>query len=299
MKGLDMSRTSSIVRATAAVFQLTTGAKLMRLRLDDPKIRRHPIAQRGKRNRKHVNAIKGNYNPMLDLPIVISYSNGWKNIVDGDHRFTARLEMFKDGIGSPYIDAIVYFGLTRTQDHALFYGFNQKKKQLDSQSKWFNGYHGKEPHIVGAINLIAKLGFTCSIGPKDDTSMVTKHNEYDWRGDKCIGTLISLYEKWASETEQWLHGIRAWRLKNGSLHPDTMSVELLRGTFQFVKRHCADLTNDQIRQLFARTDPAKVRAAATRLQIEKGRCRGDAQYVEAFARVTQCYRKTGKVVVNI
>jgi hypothetical protein len=288
-----------VAKAGLAVYQCVNGAKMMRLRVDDPTIRRHPVAQRTKRNKKHVAAIASEYNPMLEMPIIISFNKGWKNILDGDHRYEARKKRFKEGLSGPFMDAIVFFGLTRTQEHALFYGYNQKKKQLDSQSKWFNGYHGKEPHIVGAIDLIAKLGFTCSIGPKDDTSMVTKHNEYDWRGDKCIGTLIGLYEKWASETEQWLHGIQAWRLKNGSLHPDTMSVELLRGTFQFVKRHCADLTNDQIRQLFARTNPAKVRAAATRLQIDKGRCRGDAQYVEAFARVTQCYRKTGKVVVNI
>lgn len=294
-----MSRIGAIARAGVAVYQLASGAKMMRLRIDDPKLRRHPIAQRTKRNAKHVNGIVADYNPMLDLPIVISYRNGWKNIVDGDHRYSARKKMYENGEGSPYIDAIVYFGLTKAQDHALFYGLNQKKKQLDSQSKWFNGYHGGEKAIVGAINLIAKMGYSCEIGPKDDTTIITSHSEYDWRGNKCIGILVGLYKHCPHVCEQWLTGMQSWRLKNGNLHPKTMTTEVLRGSFQFVKRHCMDLTVDQIHKLFARTNPGKVNQLATQLQIAKGKCRNDAQTVEAMARATRTYRKSGKVVIDI
>ncbi len=285
-------------RNRVSCFQLESGAKLMKVRVDDPKIRRHPNAQRTKRNNKHVNSIIVDYNPMLDLPIIISYNNGWKDVVDGDHRFTARKKMYERGEGSVYVDAIVYFDLSTKQQHALFYGANQKKKQLDSQSKWYNGYHGGEKHIVGAINLIAKLGYSCSIGPKDDTAMVTNHTEYDWRGNKCIGTLVALYEKCPTITEQWLHGLQGWRIRNGNLHPDTMSVELLKGSYYFVKRFCSDFTNEKIRKVFSRTDPSKVRSTATRLQLKNGKCRADALYVEAMARATNSF-KGGKVVVKV
>lgn len=294
-----MTRLRTVTRNDVAVFQLASGAKLMRYRVDDPKLRRHPIAQRTKRSKSHIDAIVAHYNPMIDLPIVVSYRKGWKNIVDGDHRREACKKRYEDGKCSPYIDAIVYFGLTRAQEHALFYGLNQKKKQLDSFSKWFNGYHGNEREIVDPINLVTRMGFSCDIGPNDDTNIATKHSEYDWRGDDCIGTLVKLYKKCPHVCEHWLHGIQSWRVKNGSLHPMTMTSEVLKGSFHFVKRYCMDLEVVQIRQLFRRTNPGKIVQLVTQLQIKKGKCRGDGQVVEAFARATRTYRKGGKIVIDI
>ncbi len=293
-----MTRTQTARRKKVSVYQLQSSAKLMTLRVDDPNLRRHPIAQRTKRNKNHVDSIVANYNPMIDMPIVVSYRNKWKNIVDGDHRYAARKKMNENGECYPYIDAIVYFGLTLKQEHALFYGLNQKKKQLDSFSKWFNGYHGGEKEIVEPLNLVARMGYSCDIGPNDDTNIITKHSEYDWRGDECIGTLVSLYKRCPHACEHWLHGIQSWRVKTGSLHPTTMTTEVLKGSFHFVKRYCMDLEVTQVQKLFRRTNPAKVLQLVTQLQIKKGKCRGDGQVVEAFARATGCYRKNGKVVVK-
>jgi hypothetical protein len=181
----------------------------------------------------------------------------------------------------------------------VFYGVNQKKKQLDSKSKWYNGYHGKDKPIVGAINLAIRLGYSCEVGPNDDTNIITKHAEFDWQGNGCIKSLVENYIKCPQLCKQWLIGMQSWRLKNGSMHPDTMNTDVLRGSFNFVKRHCAYLTADQTRALFARTNPGKIHSIATKLQIQKNKCRKDGQVVEAFARATRTYRKGGKIVIDI
>jgi hypothetical protein len=290
---------SRIAVSESSVYQLVNGAKMMKLSLDDNTIRRHPIAQRTKRDKKRVTDIIADYDALLDLPIIVSYNNGWKEIIDGDHRYEARKALYKNKKGKRYIDAIVYFGLKPHQNHSVFYGLNQKKKLLDSKSKWFNGYHGKDKDIVGAINLAIRLGYTCEVGPKDDATITTKHPEYDWQGNGCIKSLVENYKKCPQLCKQWLIGMQSWRLKNGSMHPDTMNTDVLRGSFDFVKRHAAYLTPDQTRALFARTNPGKIHSVATKLQIQKNKCRKDGQVVEAFARATRTYRKGGKIVIDI
>lgn len=290
---------SRIAVLESSAYQLVSGAKMMKLRLDDKTIRRHPNAQRTKRDQKRVDHIVAEYDPLLDLPIIVSYNDGWKEIIDGDHRYEARKELYKKKKGKLHIDAIVYFGLKPHQNHSVFYGVNQRKKQLDSKSKWYNGYHGKDKHIVGAINLAIRLGYSCEVGPNDDTNIVTKHAEFDWQGNGCIKSLVENYEKCPQLCKQWLIGMQAWRLKNGTMHPDTMNTDVLRGSFNFVKRHCAYLTAEKTRALFARTNPGKIHSIATKLQIQKNKCRKDGQVVEAFARATHTYRNGGKVVIDI
>mgnify|MGYP001973454743 CR=1 FL=1 len=234
--------------------KLMNGSRLQRIKLDDPNLAAHPKYQRTV-NKKWVQGISqaDKFHEEVLEPVKISSRNGNLYIVDGQHTIEAMI-----ALGYGEFDAMVWTGLTESDEARLFYLGNDSKKRLTGKQLLRAAAVAKDPDVVGMLKVIIGNGFTTSISVNGEIDPTQK--EFDF--DNSLKTCLRLYRQAHNKDgvkvfRRTIAGLKAWRI-GGRLPHDAKTTEMINGIYQFVKNYCDGMTYKAVTDLFSMTEATKV-----------------------------------------
>lgn len=110
-----------------------------------------------KPNKKLVQKIKKDFSPLALDPLVVSYRDGRYNVVDGQHRLCAIIELFRELGGTFMIECRVIDGLTKEDECRLFKMLSERRTVPPSEQLEAD-YEAGEIWAVDMVNTINNVG---------------------------------------------------------------------------------------------------------------------------------------------
>ena len=175
------------------------------------------------RNKKHVARIAEGFDSDAVVAPRLSLRNGKLWVIDGGHTIAAMIQR-----GVKAFDAVVYEGLTYSQEAHLFYIWNDCRKQMAGWIKFFADLEGGNRSRQRMLDVAHKYRLTV---PRDKG--VIKSRDADISNSS---TLTESYRKGGLELVDRVCRVlsKSWKV-NGRVMYSAKEVDLIRGLIGYLK----------------------------------------------------------------
>lgn len=150
-----------------------------------------------------VRRIIKNFNPLLVNPIKVSYRDGKYWVFDGQHTLEA-LKVRNNG-EDLLVSCMVFYGLTRQQEAALFIQQNGISTAVSAGEKMHARYNADDPDVKDLVRIVNENGLKIQYeyGPAGEntiTAVSTLKKAYDMLGPQLFDDMLStIHESWNGE----------------------------------------------------------------------------------------------------
>ena len=193
---------------------------------------------------RDVAPIRGEWDDRMFHALVVSFRDGKFNLIDGQHRLTAILEL------NPERDVLVLCrvltNLTYEQEAGLCAAFDAKRKAMskaEAVTAWLEA--GCNPDISEIRNLMLMRGFKWSVDRK--TAKIYHIN--------CTSTVIRAYQLLGSSLFA-----RMLDLLDHTWHgdPDSLCAYMISGVALFLKTYETEIKDKQFAKQLSSSEPAEI-----------------------------------------